>query len=91
MFHSNQSIAYAAARETFKHTFGNLTLVTAPMNSTLSNGPFDAKSKELTDKSTLMLNRYFSTHDISTWDEAAIRERGERLFAQASKIWPRPE
>jgi hypothetical protein len=83
--------ALLTARETLKHTFGNLTLVTAPMNSALSNGPFAAKSKELTDKSTLMLNRYFSTNGISTWDEAAIRERGERLFAQATKIWPRPE
>lgn len=77
-------------REILKHTFGNLTLVTTPMNSKLSNGPFAAKEDALTNESTLMLNRYFSRHDITTWDEARIRERGERLFNRARTIWSRP-
>lgn len=77
-------------RETLKHTFGNLTLVTMPMNASLSNGPFDTKRRELINKSTLMLNRYFTQHNVPVWDEAYIRERGERLFELARIIWSRP-
>nr|GEX82865.1 hypothetical protein [Tanacetum cinerariifolium] len=42
------------------HSFGNLTLVTSPLNSWLSNSAFHVKEKELSSQSTLMLNRYFT-------------------------------
>lgn len=84
-------ITLATARETLKHTFGNLTLVTQPLNLALSNGRFDTKRKAIEDNSLLMLNKYFQHHQLDSWDETAIRERGERLFDEAIKIWPRPE
>ncbi|KPV48879.1 hypothetical protein SE17_35695 [Kouleothrix aurantiaca] len=84
-------ITVATARETLKHTFGNLTLVTQPLNLALSNGRFSAKRTAIENNSLLMLNKYFQRNTIQDWDEVAIRERGERLFEEAIKIWPRPE
>lgn len=76
-------------RSVLRHTFGNLTLVTGPLNSTLSNGPWSDKLPELRN-SVLRLNRYWDAHQIRDWGEARIRERGERLFDHACQIWPRP-
>jgi hypothetical protein len=69
------------------HTIGNLTIVTQPLNTALSNGSFEAKTKELL-HSSLMLNHYF--YDKTVWDEQAINERANLLFKYASKIWPYP-
>ncbi|MBG8553990.1 DUF262 domain-containing protein [Hymenobacter guriensis] len=72
------------------HTFGNLTLVTSPLNSSLSNSAFSIKEQELSSQSTLMLNRYFKLYNIKEWNTEAITVRGERLFEIATDIWPRP-
>lgn len=72
------------------HTFGNLTLVTQPLNSSLSNSAFAVKEKELSSQSILMLNRYFTLHSVKEWDEATILLRGEQLFEIADSVWPRP-
>lgn len=72
-----------------RDTFGNLTLVTIPLNSALSNDPFSAKLEKLRE-SLLWLNRYFDKRQILDWGEARITERGEYLFAEACKVWPRP-
>ena len=71
------------------HTFGNLTLVTQALNSSLSNSAFAIKKQHLDDHSVLMLNKYFAKQ--STWSESSIRERGEWLFALAQEVWPGPE
>lgn len=68
-------------------TIGNLTIVTQPLNSALSNGPFDSKKNELLN-SSLMLNRYF--HNILNWDEDAITERANYLLKYALNIWQYP-
>lgn len=68
-------------------TIGNLTIVTQPLNSALSNGPFNSKKDELL-HSSLMLNHYF--HNITDWDENAITVRGKCLLQDALKIWPYP-
>jgi len=68
-------------------TMGNLTIVTQPLNTALSNGPFDSKKAELL-HSSLMLNRYF--HNITEWDENSIVERAKYLFQYALKVWPYP-
>lgn len=77
-------------RHDLTHTFGNLTLVTSPLNSSLSNSAFALKQQALSSQSTLMLNRYFTLYHISTWDARAISTRGERLLEMATDIWPRP-
>lgn len=81
--------AIVTTRDVLKHTFGNLTLVTGPMNSTLSNRAFAVKQQDLNGHSILMLNKYFA--HCTTWDETAIRARGAHLFALAQQIWPAPE
>jgi len=71
------------------HSFGNLTLLTQELNSSVSNGPFTSKRPEIAKQSVLRLNTYFQ--DAMTWDEAEIAKRGEKLLEQAKRIWPRPQ
>jgi hypothetical protein len=73
------------------HSFGNLTLVTSPFNSWLSNSAFHIKEKELSSQSTLMLNRYFTQYNVKEWRMDSIKLRGERLFEIADDIWARPQ
>ena len=75
-------------RDRAKHTFGNLTLLTQPLNSSVSNSAFEIKRPEIVRNSALALNRYF--HDQGNWDETQITSRGEALFAHASGKWPYP-
>jgi Protein of unknown function (DUF1524) len=58
-------------RDRTKHTFGNLTLLTQPLNSSVSNSTFETKKPEIMKNSALALNRYF--HDKDNWDEAHRR------------------
>lgn len=71
------------------HSLGNLTLLTQELNSSVSNGPFAAKRPEIAKQSVLRLNTYFQ--DATTWDEAEIAKRGEKLLEHAKRIWPRPQ
>ncbi len=68
------------------HTLGNLTVVTSSLNISLQNGPFDEKKKSLIEHSNLTLNRRLS--EEQSWDEIAIRKRGESLAKLACEIWP---
>jgi hypothetical protein len=68
-------------------TLGNLTLLNEYLNPAASSGPFEAKLAEYKN-SVLRLNRYFDGK--SSWDEAAIRERGQTLGEMLCRIWPRP-
>jgi hypothetical protein len=85
----------AEARRLVIHTIGNLTLLTKKLNAKLSNagwavGDGDSLAKRETIKqySLMMLSK--DVVDCSTWDEGMIAARGERLFAHACSIWPRP-
>lgn len=69
------------------HTFGNLTVVTQPLNLAMSNAPFAQKKAELRN-SVLILNRYFDGVDV--WDEHAIDGRAKRLFETARLVWRLP-
>lgn len=80
-------------------TFGNLTLLTQPLNSSVSNGPFldfDQKGKLAEGKrsgfrgSLLVLNSYFQKSTLTQWAENEIRERGRSLLSLALKVWIRP-
>lgn len=77
----------SVARDALLHTFGNLTLVSQPLNSSLSNAPWEAKRSALMGSSLLPLN--LQLHSATTWDEGAILSRGEELFEHARSIWPR--
>lgn len=90
-------------RNRILHTFGNLTLLTQALNSSVSNGPFhsivDPISGEVIDEgkrikiaanSLLKMNAYFQSLTQSPWEEKAILKRADNLFNQALQIWIRP-
>lgn len=75
-------------RERMLQTFGNLTLLTQPLNSSVSNSAYHVKRSEITKQSTLRLNAYFQ--DVDIWDEDAITARGQSLADVALTVWPKP-
>ena len=78
-------------RLTLLHSLGNLTLLTQPLNSEVSNGPFRAKRPEITKQSLLILNSYFQRFpDNDRWDEDRILERGTQLAESALRMWEYP-
>jgi hypothetical protein len=78
------------------HGIGNLTLIGAPLNKSMSHGPWTApegspsKRKGLGDHSKLELNARLLRDHPADWDEKAMRSRAERLFEAAVDIWPSP-
>ena len=76
-------------RRRLLHTFGNLTILTKPLNSSVSNGPFSEKRQALSDHSLLVLNREITKEDA--WSEDQIDARGRDLFEVARDLWPYPE
>ncbi|WP_017667660.1 DUF262 domain-containing protein [Sandarakinorhabdus sp. AAP62] len=86
-FDYEKSVA-EARREACINKIGNLTLVTTPLNSTVSNGPFTEKLLALRVHSSLKLNR--ELNDFHQWDELTVEARGAALFEVAKKIWLAP-
>jgi hypothetical protein len=85
---ADEDVEQTEKRDRLKHTFGNLTLLTQPLNSSVSNSAFEIKKPEIVKNSALALNRYF--HDLQNWDETSINARGEILFAHAMGKWSYP-
>lgn len=80
-----------AEKDRMLHTFGNLTLLTQPLNSSVSNGPFYKKRPKIAKQSSLRLNAYFQDFDDDhVWSEDSIRERGQKLFDVAKQVWVGP-
>ena len=69
------------------HTLGNLTILTQPLNSSVSNAPWKEKRPELLKHSLLSINQ--ALHSFDVWDEDAIEKRGRTLLDQALRIWPK--
>ncbi len=82
-------IGQIVRRRRLLHTFGNLTILTKPLNSSVSNGPYDVKRQALEDHSLLVMNREITK--IGTWGEDQIEERGQKLFEVARQVWPYPK
>jgi hypothetical protein len=76
-------------RETTIQTLGNLTILSSGLNSAQSNLPWQEKRPEMMKHSLLPLNQ--PLFDFKIWDENAIKQRGEDLFARALTIWPRAQ
>jgi len=76
-------------RNRLKNTIGNLTLLTQPLNSSVSNGPFTAKVNALKNHSLLVLNKEITTN--TSWNETSILNRSKELFRTAVSIWPIPQ
>lgn len=79
--------AATRARHAALQTLGNLTILTQPLNSAVSNGGWEKKKPEMLLHSLLPINQ--NLHNVTTWDETAIQKRGEELFQRALVIWPR--
>lgn len=87
-------------RELAVHSFGNLTLLTQPLNSSVSAGPFaDSEGvggartlgkRSRLGQSALLMNTYFQRPDLRKWEEAEISVRSLSLCKAALLIWARP-
>lgn len=75
----------AAERRRNIHTLGNLTLLTGSLNISSGNDGFETKKAKFKEHTGLFLNKYFL--EESRWTDVEIQERGEHLFALATKIW----
>ncbi len=76
-------------REGAINRIGNLTLLTGPLNSSISNGAYSVKMPALRSHSSLALNRELNGFD--EWNERTIAERGVALFRTAQQIWLAPD
>lgn len=74
-------------RERAKNHIGNLTLLTQPLNGSLSNDPWSLKRPALDEHSNLRLNAGLKA--VDAWDEAAIETRAKALAEVACRVWPR--
>ena len=70
------------------HQLGNLTIVAAPLNSSMSNGPWEQKRKDLNHHSKLLLNAHLA--DTETWDLDAIDTRTQWVVDRIIEIFPGP-
>ena len=83
-----EDIEYEVAfhrRNDLLHTLGNLTLVTGPLNSAMSNAEWDRKRRELEKHSVLLLNRELTCQP--TWNECMIRSRSRRMADLIAEAW----
>ncbi|WP_217361593.1 GmrSD restriction endonuclease domain-containing protein [Aeromicrobium stalagmiti] len=73
------------------HRLGNLTLLTAKLNSTVSNSNWSKKRKALLKHNTIKLTGLLveRTEDRD-WDETLIDARTTELIEAILKIWPVP-
>ncbi|MGW4371911.1 DUF262 domain-containing protein [Nocardia takedensis] len=74
-------------RDSLLHTIGNLTLVTAKLNSALSNGRWVSKRAHLLAHSALTLNRALPDE----WTTTQIATRSAALAQAATMMWPHPD
>ena len=78
-------------RDGWIQTLGNLTLVHERLNPGMSNSAWKKKRKAIFENSNLFLNKDLLRRAPDTWDEDAIRKRGEWLAEQVCEIWPHAE
>jgi hypothetical protein len=74
-------------RNRLLHTIGNLTILTQPLNSSVSNSAWDLKAAALLRASLLPIN--LQLYGVKEWDETIIEKRSDELFSRAIQIWPR--
>jgi hypothetical protein len=82
------------SREEHVHRLGNLTLLTASLNSSVSNGPWlgpTGKREKLSKHDVLLLNRDVHRHSEGGWDEEHIDHRSQRMIDAVTATWPVPE
>ena len=80
------------ARQERVHRIGNLTLLTAALNSKVSNGPWTAKRSALLAHNTINLTgRVVADTQDHDWCELLIDRRTSDLIDALLAVWPVPE
>ncbi len=88
------TVASRDERNWLVQTIGNLTLVGAKLNKSMSNGPWTAaqgapcKTAGLDEHSKLELNAAVLGKYPDAWNENAIRQRTRDLFEVGRRVWP---
>ncbi len=80
------ALEIARERDALLHSLGNLTLLTKPMNASVSDSTFSKKKEELKNHSVLFLNKNVCC--CEDWDISQIKERTKKLRDIFRKIWP---
>ena len=80
-------LAATRRRNSALQTFGNLTIITQPLNSSVSNSAWSVKKPALLNSSLLPINLCLVA--IDEWNEESIEARGKSLLDHAVRIWPR--
>ena len=83
----NQRATQTRLRNAALQTFGNLTILTQKLNSSVSNGPWIKKQPELQRNSLLPINQHLQNYNV--WNESAIVARSNELLERALKLWSR--
>ncbi|WP_247828220.1 GmrSD restriction endonuclease domain-containing protein [Arthrobacter antioxidans] len=79
-------------RQAHVHRLGNLTLLTAPLNSKVSNGPWSAKRDAMLKHNTISLTgRVVADTEGMAWGESLIDHRTDVLVETLLRVWPVPE
>jgi hypothetical protein len=81
-------VTATGTRNAALQTFGNLTILTQSLNSTVRNSNWATKKPEIMKSSLLSLNQML--HEYETWSEESIIKRGKELLGIAKTIWPGP-
>ncbi|HEX5055639.1 MAG TPA: DUF262 domain-containing protein [Gammaproteobacteria bacterium] len=83
-----------ADRDARIHRFGNLTLLTKKLNSTVSNGPWlgeDGKVAHLQENDVVLLNsRLLKDYASKQWNESGVDHRTHLMIDAILAIWPVP-
>jgi hypothetical protein len=75
-------------RNSLVQTFGNLTILSQPLNSSVSNNSWEVKKPEILLYSLLPINQQLYSADV--WDEDAIESRSRALATRALTVWGKP-
>lgn len=89
-----QALAQELARDEHVHRLGNLTLLTAKLNSSVSNRAWlgeRGKWASLEEYDDNLMTRRVRREHAAGWDEASIDARTEHMLDQLLATWPVPE
>ena len=70
-------------------TLGNLTLLNARLNSSVSNRAWKVKREKIQESDNLFLNKRLLEESGDEWTEDDIRQRARWMGDMVVKIWPR--
>lgn len=85
--------AAEAERDESVHKLGNLTLLTAPLNASVSNSAWlgeGGKRSSLKRHDVFLMNRPVIDDSARGWDEVKIAERTDDMITALLETWPAP-